>query len=131
MSDDQSGPVDTIGPWTLKAVPTETRQTVIRAAQRENLTVGQWLELRVREWTEGGSPVAIAQPHRSATGDLAIIERTVEAAARLASASEVPKALRGKLNKLLREGLPAGEVREKRPRVRIGFAPQPNGEDAR
>ena len=37
-------PIDTIGPWTIKAVPTETRNRVTVAARREGLTVGQWLE---------------------------------------------------------------------------------------
>jgi hypothetical protein len=46
-------PIDTIGPWTIKAVPTETRNRVTVAARKEGLTVGQWLERRVNEWLEG------------------------------------------------------------------------------
>jgi hypothetical protein len=101
MSGDQNDPVDTVGPWSLKAVPTQTRQAVIRAAQRENLTVGQWLELRVREWTEAGSPVTVSEP-QSTGQDLALIERAVTAAVALASAPDVPVAFRRRANRLLR-----------------------------
>jgi hypothetical protein len=105
MSGDQNEPVDTIGPWSLKAVPTQTRQTVIRAAQRENLTVGQWLERRVREWTEAGSPVAVSEPQPTGH-DLALIERAVTAAVALAGAPNVPVTFRRRANRLLREALP-------------------------
>jgi hypothetical protein len=115
MSGNQNEPIDTVGPWTLKSIPTETRQAVIRAAQRENLTVGQWLERRVREWTDAGSPVDIT-PHRqqSAPDWLAIIERTIAAAVALAGAQDVPPVLRQRANRLLREGLPAARVRARR-----------------
>jgi hypothetical protein len=105
MSGDQNEPVDTVGPWSLKAVPTQTRQAVIRAAQRENLTVGQWLERRVREWTEAGSPVAVSEP-QSTGHDLALIERAVTAAVALAGAPNVPVTFRRRANRLLREALP-------------------------
>jgi hypothetical protein len=112
--DDQSEPVDTVGPWTLKAVPTQTRQAVVRAAQRENLTVGQWLERRVREWTEAGSPVAvIAQARESSTpqsDSLAITERAIAAAVALAGAKGVPRDFRREANARLRDSLPAARV---------------------
>lgn len=53
-------PVDAIGPWTIKAVPTETRNRVIAAARQEGLTVGQWLERRVNEWLADGEPMRVA-----------------------------------------------------------------------
>lgn len=53
-------PVDTVAPWTIKAVPTETRNKVIAAARKEGLTVGQWLERRVNEWMQEGEPVHVA-----------------------------------------------------------------------
>ena len=60
MSD---SPTDTIGPWTIKAVATATRKAVIRAAEIEGVTVGQWLERHVAEWTQDGSPRPIAAAH--------------------------------------------------------------------
>jgi hypothetical protein len=53
-------PVDAMGPWTIKAVPTETRNKVIAAARQEGLTVGQWLERRVNEWLADGGPVRVS-----------------------------------------------------------------------
>jgi hypothetical protein len=52
-------PMDDVGPWTIKAVPTATRQRVIVAARKEGLTVGQWLERRINEWTDDGNPVRV------------------------------------------------------------------------
>jgi hypothetical protein len=52
-------PIDAIGPWTVKAVSTETRNRVTVAARKEGLTVGQWLERRVNEWLEDGGPVRV------------------------------------------------------------------------
>ena len=45
-----TGPTDAVGPWTLKAIATQTRLAVVHAAQRENLTVGQWLGLAILNW---------------------------------------------------------------------------------
>jgi hypothetical protein len=52
-------PVDTVSPWTIKAVAKNTRELVTNAARREGLTVGQWLERRVAEWEAAGSPVPV------------------------------------------------------------------------
>jgi hypothetical protein len=51
-----SDPVDTIRPWTIKSLPTRTQGMILAAAKREGLTVGQWLERRVDEWANQGSP---------------------------------------------------------------------------
>ena len=42
--------VTPIDPWTMLGVTTVTREQVKAAAQKEGLTVGQWLEHRVNEW---------------------------------------------------------------------------------
>lgn len=47
-----SGAVDATRPWTIKSVATETRDLAITAARKEGLTVGQWLERRMRQWSE-------------------------------------------------------------------------------
>ena len=54
MSEDEpiSGAVDTVKPWTIKSVATETRDMAISAARKEGLTTGQWLERHVRQWCE-------------------------------------------------------------------------------
>jgi hypothetical protein len=112
MPDDQravTGPTDTIGPWNIKSVPTATRQAVIRAAQRENLTVGQWLERRVNEWTEDGSPLAVSATDKPAddAARLRLIQEAIAAAVALANAPTVPPGFRRRANRLLRDMLPA------------------------
>jgi hypothetical protein len=54
-----SGPTDTAAPWTIKSVPTKTRELVTVAARKEGLTVGQWLERRVNEWVADGEPALV------------------------------------------------------------------------
>jgi hypothetical protein len=58
-----TGPVDAVGPWTIKAVPTEIRNLAISAARKEGLTVSQWLERRVREWTNEFAQVGKPSAH--------------------------------------------------------------------
>ena len=85
---DEREPVDTIAPWTIKAVAKTTREAVTNAARREGLTVGQWLERRVAEWEGNGSPVPVASPPPPVNlGELA---QAIEAARALASDAKVP-----------------------------------------
>jgi hypothetical protein len=106
-----SGPTDSIKPWTIKAIATDTRDTAIAAARREGLTVGQWLERRVREWTAGeaageqvlqvanqGKPNQLAiVPARAATVPATLTELTeaVRVSIEIAKAAgvQVPAAL--------------------------------------
>ena len=104
-------PVDMIGPWTIKAVPTETRNKVIVAARKEGLTVGQWLERRVNEWLEDGSPVQQmnGSPSPTSIDDLC---RLAEAAAKLAASRKdkhLPNNLAGLLSRRLRDALSTPE----------------------
>jgi hypothetical protein len=46
---------DTITPWTIKAFPTDARRRIVRAAEIQGVTVGQWIEQRLEEWE--GNPV--------------------------------------------------------------------------
>lgn len=79
-------PVDTAAPWTIKSVSVATREAVTKAARRENLTVGQWLERRVAEWEGEGSPVPVSSPAPN-LGDLA---QAWQAARALADAAGIP-----------------------------------------
>ena len=84
---DEHDPVDTVGPWTIKAVAKATRDTVTNAARREGLTVGQWLERHVAEWEGAGSPMQVASPQAVNLADLA---QAMEAARALAADASVP-----------------------------------------
>jgi len=47
--------MDTAAPWTFESVATRIYEAATKAARREGLTVGQWLERRVAEWEGEGS----------------------------------------------------------------------------
>lgn len=84
---DDRQPVDSVAPWTIKAVATSTREAIIKASRREGLTVGQWLERRVAEWEGEGSPVAVSHGAPINLADLAAV---MQAARELAQAAEEP-----------------------------------------
>lgn len=86
---DEPNPVDTVGPWTIKAVATKTRDAVTNAARREGLTVGQWLERRVVEWEGAGSPVTVSAPKPGAAINLGELAQAMEAARALAMDAKV------------------------------------------
>lgn len=102
MSDD---PVDAIGPWTIKAVPTRTRLAVTDAARKEGLTVGQWLERRVNEWLSDGSPTPVATAPASLPQGLADLAQAMDSARALADAAgvRVPPALAKEALALVRQ----------------------------
>lgn len=88
--DDSESAVDKVGPWTIKAVATATRDAVTNAARREGLTVGQWLERRVAEWERAGSPVQVASPSPAPPVNMGDLARAMEAARAMAHDAQVP-----------------------------------------
>ena len=90
---DEPDPVDSIAPWTIKAVAKTTRDAVTNAARREGLTVGQWLERRVAEWEGAGSPVPVpaggTRPGPAAPINLGELAQAMEAARALAEGAKV------------------------------------------
>jgi len=81
-------PIDLMAPWTIKSVPVRIRDKVTAAARREGLTVGQWLERRVDEWDDAGSPVSVSAP--LAPVNLGELAQAMEAVRALATAANVP-----------------------------------------
>ena len=70
MDDDAlQGALDAAKPWTIKSVGTGTRDRAIAAARREGITVGQWLDRRMREWeAQAGQPaVSLSPPSQADT----------------------------------------------------------------
>src|SRR5256885_2028329 len=85
---------DRVKPWTVKGIPPEERNAAIAAADREGLTIGEWLTraIRTQVQTDHRSdrlPVAFDLPASLPSdrqSDLADLERVVELAKTLASA---------------------------------------------
>jgi hypothetical protein len=143
MDDEEgvSGPVDAVAPWTIKAVSTATRNAVIVAARKEGLTVGQWIERRVTEWTADGSPVRVdpgqpgsalaltrvspapetVSPPPEAPSDLAAVERVAASVAALAGAGvPISERMAGRIVGALARQLPPTRTPTRRPRTNDG-----------
>ncbi len=83
-------PVDTAAPWTIKSVSVATRDGVTKAARREGLTVGQWLERRVAEWEAKGSPMPVSSSAPGPAPNLGDLAQAWVAIRGLADAAGVP-----------------------------------------
>jgi hypothetical protein len=70
---------DTLQAWGVKNVPKRIIEAINGAARREDLTVAQWLERRVDEWLEAGSPVRVnpVQPSADYIQALAALNRSI------------------------------------------------------
>src|SRR3954447_22728020 len=79
---------DRVKPWTIKGIPPEERNAAIAAAEREGLTIGEWLTPAIRTQVQADHrsdrlPATLDPPLTSASdrqSDLADLERVVELA---------------------------------------------------
>jgi hypothetical protein len=114
MDDDAetiSGAVENMGQWTIKVIAKTAQNAAISAARDEGMTVGQWLEKRIREWTSSDSPRG--KPVGNPVDPLALLK----AATAVAAAGTQVKGLGTWTEDLIREarGLPA-KIRTPPPR---------------
>src|SRR3954469_1511223 len=108
---------DRVKPWTVKGIPPEERNAAIAAAEREGLTIGEWLTraIRTQVQTDHRSdrlPVALDPPASLPSdrqADLADLERVVELAKTLAAANgqPIPATITRATYSLMREHLKA------------------------
>jgi hypothetical protein len=122
VSDDAeplAGQLDPIRPWTIRAVSVEARDLAIGAARKEGVSVGQWLERRIRSWVETDAPVsgaaspgpgtavALARAKPPAPDTLSEVERIAAAVRDLAAAGlPISKATVAKVTRALVKQLP-------------------------
>src|SRR3954452_23580560 len=89
---------DRVKPWTIKAIRPEERNAAIAAAEREGLTIGEWLTRAIRTQVQADHrsdrlPVALDPPLPSKAdrqADLADLERMITLAEKIASANGQP-----------------------------------------
>src|SRR4051812_22517005 len=108
---------DRVKPWTIKGIAPEERNAAIAAAEREGLTIGEWLTraIRTQVQTDHRSdrlPVPLDPPANLPSdrqSDLADLERVVELAKTLASANgePIPATITRATYSLMREHLKA------------------------
>src|SRR3954462_15732736 len=108
---------DRVKPWTVKGIAPEERNAAIAAAEREGLTIGEWLTRTIRTQIQADHrsdrlPVTLDPPASLASdrqSDLADLERVVELAKTLASANgePIPQGITRATYSLMREHLKA------------------------
>ncbi len=88
---------DRVKPWTIKGIPPEERNAAIAAAEREGLTIGEWLTRAIRTQVQADHrsdrvPVVIDAPPTKADrqSDLADLERMITLAEKIANANSQP-----------------------------------------
>ncbi len=87
MSD--GGTVDTIIPWTIKAISKAARDVATDAARRDGLTVGQWLEKAIIGYLDAGSPVVVVSSSPPAPVDLVGLAAAMQAMKDVSAAAGV------------------------------------------
>jgi hypothetical protein len=89
---------DRVKPWTVKGIPPEERNAAVAAADREGLTIGEWLTRAIRTQVQADHrsdrlpvvtevPASVKADRRS---DLADLERLVSLSEKLATANSQP-----------------------------------------
>jgi hypothetical protein len=95
-------PSDRIKPWTIKGIDPEERNAAIAAAEREGLTIGEWLKRAIRTQVQADrgsdrapvpypspvSPQADQKADRRA--DLEAVERMVALARQISEVNQTP-----------------------------------------
>src|SRR3954470_5652497 len=89
---------DRVKPWTIKGIAPEERNAAIAAAEREGLTIGEWLTRAIRTQVQADHrsdrlPVALDPPlplKVDRQADLADLERMITLAEKIASANGQP-----------------------------------------
>src|SRR4051794_17082858 len=89
---------DRVKPWTVKGIPPEERNAAIAAAEREGLTIGEWLTRAIRTQVQADHrsdrlPVTLdppLPPKVDRQSDLSDLERMITLAEKIASANGQP-----------------------------------------
>src|SRR4051812_16771594 len=89
---------DRVKPWTIKGIAPEERNAAIAAAEREGLTIGEWLTRAIRTQVQADHrsdrlPISVDPPTSSKSdrqSDLADLERVITLAEKIASANGQP-----------------------------------------
>jgi hypothetical protein len=110
MSTTKPVAVDEMAPWTIKSFSTDARQRIVRAAEIQGVTVGQFIEKLLEDWEASGSENRVYNPVSPANG-----HDRAPALALALNAAYVPKWLRAGAARLL-----AGDLGIDIPKTRPG-----------
>ena len=107
---------DRVKPWTVKGIAPEERNAAIAAADREGMTIGEWLSRAIRTQVQADrqadrAPVVVEEavrPKADGEVDLSDLERMIALAKQIAEVNKAPiptgitKATHGLLRRRLR-----------------------------
>src|SRR5947207_15812433 len=89
-------PEGRIKPWTVKGIAPEERNAAIAAADREGLTIGEWLSRAIRTQVQSDrqsdrAPVPLPGiPQSDRQSDLSSVERMIALARQIAETNHSP-----------------------------------------
>src|SRR5690349_16323779 len=95
---DREETADKVKPWTVKGIAPEERNAAIAAADREGMTIGEWLTRAIRSQIQSDRqadrvPAVVEEavrPSSDRQADLADLERMVALAEKIAQANQTP-----------------------------------------
>jgi hypothetical protein len=104
-----------VKPWTVKGIAPEERNAAIAAADRQGLTIGEWLSRAIRGQVQTDhqadrAPVPLlVQPQSDSQADLDAIERMIALARQIAEVNKapIPRSITRVTHGIMREHLAA------------------------
>lgn len=98
--------------WSVRGVPKSYRDAISQAAARQKIQVGAWICRAVDLAIQAEREPVVLMPAGYVSDDaadarLTLLERAVAASVKLAETPGVPTMFRRRVNRLLREALPA------------------------
>src|SRR5690242_8737303 len=116
-TDEASETTDRVKPWTVKGIAPEERNAAIAAADREGVTIGEWLSRAIRTQVQADrqsdrAPVPLGNAGRPVSdrqSDLSDVERMIALARQIAEAnsSPIPRSITRATHAIMREHLRA------------------------
>jgi hypothetical protein len=108
---------DRVKPWTVKGIAPEERNAAIAAADRQDMTIGEWLTRAIRTQVQADhqadrAPVPIGYagiPAVDRQSDLSDVERMIALARQIAEVnkSPIPRSITRATHSIMREHLSA------------------------
>lgn len=113
MDNEKPAAVDQMGPWTIKAFPTDARRRIVRAAEIQGVTVGQWIEKRLEEFDQDSGNLVVnhvdagRQAPSAGLLERAQAVRVLVDVVGMLQENSAPKAVQSDARRALRENLRA------------------------
>ena len=109
---------DGVKPWTVKGIAPEERNAAIAAADRQDMTIGEWLSRAIRAQVQADqrsdrAPVPVNGQGSDRQSDLSDVERMIALARQIAEVNKtpIPRSIARTTHAIMREHLGAIKAR--------------------